>query len=181
MHHAAYRGSKGRVSKERPRGSNFIGRNISVVALGAFLFVPVFFLASCSNQTASGQHATVQMRDGSTVTGTVTASSGTEITLTGDDKATHVVPMAQVKSIEYDDAPAAQETAAQSSSTGGAFPSAGGGEPHRRSSKARADALHEEHYHPTQEEIRTKTYVLPVGTKASVRTEETIDSAKAVE
>jgi hypothetical protein len=41
--------------------------------------------------------------------------------------------------------------------------------------------MHEEHYHPTQEEIHTKTYVLPVGTKVPVRTEETIDSANAVE
>src|SRR5215813_14225432 len=59
----------------------------------------------------------------------------------------------------------------------------GGGATHRRSSvsKAKADAIHEEHYHPTQDEIQTKTYVLAAGTKVSVRTEETIDSAKAVE
>ena len=38
---------------------------------------------------------------------------------------------------------------------------------------------HEHHYHPTQAEIHTKTYVLPMGTKVPVRTEETIDSATA--
>ena len=41
--------------------------------------------------------------------------------------------------------------------------------------------MHEEHYHPTQEEIHTKSYVLATGTKVPVRTEETIDSASAVE
>src|SRR5260370_464937 len=50
--------------------------------LGTLLFVSGF-LASCSNQTASGQHATVVMRDGSTVTGTVTATSASEISFTG--------------------------------------------------------------------------------------------------
>ena len=41
--------------------------------------------------------------------------------------------------------------------------------------------MHEHHYHPTQAAIHTKTYVLPVGTQVSVRTEDTIDSAKAAE
>jgi len=169
-----------------------IRRSIFTAAFGVCILLSGFFLASCTNQTASGQHATVLMRDGSTVAGTVTASSGTEITLAGDDKTTHVVPMAQVKSIEYDDAPAAQTAVGQPSSTGGASdaPASGGtssntagGGTHRRSSasRAREDAAHEQHYHPTQDEIQTKTYVLPVGTKAPVRTEETIDSAKAVE
>jgi len=143
-------------------------------ALGAF-----FFVASCANQTGSGQHATVLMRDGSTLTGNVTSSSASEITLAGDDKTTHTVPMAQVKSIEYDEAPAADSSAAPGSSagTGGTAAAA------RRSaaSRAKAEAMHEQHYHPTEAEIQTKTYVLAVGTKVSVRTEETIDSAKATE
>jgi hypothetical protein len=171
------------------RTQDFLWRAIFVATLCTSLFV-----ASCGNQTASGQHAAIQMRDGTTLTGTVTATSGSEITLTGDDNATHTVPMAQVKSIEYDDRPAAQSSGAQPSSTGAAAGSSAGGAapassgvPARRSaasraaSKAREDAAHEEHYHPTQDEIQTKTYVLPVGTRVPVRTEETIDSAKAVE
>src|SRR6266436_5896291 len=35
---------------------------------------------------------------------------------------------------------------------------------------------HEHHYHPTQAEIHTKTYVLPMGTKVPVRTEATMFS-----
>jgi hypothetical protein len=117
------------------------------------------------------------MRDGSELTGTVTATSPSEITLAGDDKTTHTIPMAQVKSIEYDDA-AAQGSDTQAS----AGNSGGGAAPSGRASAARAsDRMHEHHYHPTQAEIRTKTYVLPSGTKVAVRTEDTIDSAKAAE
>jgi len=161
-------------------------RSILVGAtLGALLF-----LASCANQKGSGQHATILMRDGSTLTGTVTATSPAEITLTGDDNATHSVPMARVKSIEYDDAPTTPSSAAQTSSTSAGAPAGGGAPagsgataPRRRSpaSRAQTEAVHEQHYHPTQEEIQTKTYVLPVGTKVAVRTEETVDSATAVE
>ncbi|MBS1842655.1 MAG: hypothetical protein JSS69_10615 [Acidobacteria bacterium] len=167
-------------------------RGIFTAAFGVCILLSSFTLVSCSNQAGSGQHATVTMRDGSTVTGTVTANSGTELTLAGDDKTTHVVPMTQVKSIEYDDAPAAQTADGAANSTGGtsaAPPSeaasapASSAKPHKRSatSIAKEEAAHEQHYHPTQEEIQTKTYVLPAGTKVPVRTEETIDSAKAVE
>jgi hypothetical protein len=153
--------------------------------VGTFVLL-ASFMVSCGAQTGSGQHATILMRDGSTLTGTVTATSPSEITVAGDDNAKHTIPMTQVKSIEYDDA-AAQTAAGQASSatpaSGGNSSSGSGGETHRRSaaSRARSDAMHEEHYHPTQEEIHTKTYVLPVGTKVPVRTEETIDSANAVE
>jgi hypothetical protein len=163
MNHAAFKASSGRVWT-----SNLIRRTIFVGAtLGA-----LFLLASCANKQASGQHATVFMRDGSTLTGTVTATSPSEITLAGDDNTTHTVPMTQVKSIEYDEAGAPQTSAAQT----GATP-AGSASSARRAS----DAVHEHHYHPTQTEIHTKTYVVPDGTKVAVRTEDTIDSAKAAE
>ena len=60
-------------------------------------------LTSCSSQsTAEGPHATVLMRDGTQVSGTVTASTPSGITLMGDDKASHTLSMADVKSISYD-------------------------------------------------------------------------------
>lgn len=163
MNHAAFRACSGRACT-----SNLIRRTIFVgAALGT-----LFFLASCANKQASGPHATVLMRDGTTLTGTVTATSPTEITLAGDDNKMHTVAMTQVKSIEYDDTAAAQTSATQAGTT-----------PTRRASAARAasDSLHEHHYHPTRAEIHTKTYVLPAGTQVSVRTEDTIDSATAVE
>ena len=157
-----------RASSARACASNRIGQTILVSAtLGA-----LFFLASCANKPASGPHATVLMRDGTTLAGTVTATSAAEITLAGDDNTTHTVPMAQVKSIEYDDAAAAAQTSA---------PQAGGAPTRRSSARAASDSVHEHHYHPTQAEIHTKTYVLPVGTQVSVRTEDTINSATAVE
>ena len=157
MNHAAVRAS---------RAWGGIGRLIFVLAsLGA-----LFFLASCMNKPASGPHATILMRDGTMLTGTVTASSPAEVTLAGDDNATHTVPMTQVKSIDYDEASAAQTSAAEPGAT-------------RRASAARlaSDSLHERHYHPTRSEIHTKTYVVPAGAQVSVRSEDTINSATAVE
>jgi hypothetical protein len=163
-----------RATTEQTCTPYLIRRAILVSAtLGALLL-----LASCANKTASGQHATILMRDGTSLTGIVTATSPAEITLAGDDNATHTIPMTQVKSIGYDEAPAAQGSAAQTSDANSGVPAT----PPRRSAASRADdAAHEHHYHPTQAEIHTKTYVLPVGTKVPVRTEETIDSATAAE
>ena len=169
MNHAACRDSNKRAHTRN---------RIRVMLFVAATLAALFFLASCAKQ-GSGQHAIVYMRDGSQLTGMVTATSPSEITLAGDDKTTHTIPMAQVKSIEYDDA-AAQSSDTQASAGngggGGAAPS-GSSSPARRSS----DRAHEHHYHPTQAEIHTKTYVVPDGTKVAVRTEDTIDSAKATE
>ena len=157
MNHPAFR-----TSTTWARTFNGIRRTMfTVVTLGTLLF-----LSCCASKPASGPHATVLMRDGTTVTGTVTATSPAEITLAGDDNTTHTVPMTQVKSIEYDDA-AATQTAA--TATG------------RTPARVASDSLHERHYHPTRSEIKTKTYQLPVGTKVSVRSEDMIDSATAVE
>ena len=153
----------------------------------------LLFLASCNNaSTGTGPHATVLMRDGSSLAGMVTATSPTEITLAGDDKVTHTVPMTQVKSIEYDDAAAqAPAAAAPAPAADNAAPAAGAAPAAaansapplpRRSAASRADdAEHEHHYHPTQAEIHTKTYVLPIGSRVPVRTEEMIDSGTAAE
>ena len=175
MNHSRLRVSKSSAAGEQTRARNFMGRTTCGATVGTFVLLASLFLVSCGAQTGSGQHATILMRDGSTLTGTVTATSPTEITVAGDDNAKHTISMTQVKSIEYDDA-AAQTAAGQANSSTPAS-----GEPHRRASRARSDAMHEEHYHPTQEEIHTKTYVLATGTKVPVRTEETIDSASAVE
>jgi hypothetical protein len=116
-------------------------------------------LTSCSSQsTADGPHATVSMRDGTQVTGIVTASTPSGITLMGDDKASHTISMAQVKSVSYDQAQ--PPTAAVS----GAAP---------------PETAHEDHYHPPVAAILSKTYTLPAGALIPVRSEETIDAAVA--
>ncbi len=115
------------------------------------------------------------MRDGSTYAGTVTASSPSSVTVAGDDKTSRTIPMSQVKSIEYDEAP---QTAAAAPADQPA-PAA----PRTEAAKeaARSQAAHREHYHPPQSAVSTKTYSLPAGTDVSVRTEETIDSSKGSE
>ena len=161
MNHAAFRASSGRACT-----LDLIRRTIIA---GATLGT-LFFLASCANKQASGQHATILMRDGTTLTGMVTATSPSEVTLAGDDNAKHTIPMTQVKSIEYDDTAPAPDAATQP----GATPT-----PRASAARAASASMHERHYHPTRAEIHTKTYVVPAGTKVPVRTEDTIDSANA--
>ena len=159
MSHAGLKSSKINCAHALP----FVGRTILVVLCGG-----VLFLSSCANKEGASAsdrpHADLLMRDGTRLTGTVTATSPGEITLAGDDNVTHTVPMKQVKSVEYDDAAAPQTATAPASPA-----------------RATSDAVHERHYHPTRAEIHTKTYQLPVDTEVSARSEETIDSATAAE
>jgi len=126
-------------------------------------FLSLLFLSSCAKQdsapAADLPHATVVMRDGTRIGGTVAASSPSEITLNVDGGAPRTIAMRDVRRVDYGDAPAAAKTA-------GAAP---------------ADATHEDHHHAARTEIRTQTFVLPAGTEVPVRTEETIDSKTAVE
>src|SRR5712692_6782420 len=122
-------------------------------------------LVSCAKQdTGTGPHATVVMRDGTQYAGNITNTSPNEVTLKGDDNAMHTLAMKDVRSIEYDDAAAPPAETAKA-----------GAKPSRR------ELSHENHRHPEESAIKTRTYVLPVGTEVSVRSEETIDSGKATE
>ena len=144
-------------------------RIITVVPIAFFLLV----ISSCGNKQAGSNadrpHATIQMRDGSTLAGVIAATSPTEITLAGDDNTTHTISTAQVKSINYDEAAAPGE------------PSTPQRRPPAARSSVESDVSHANHYHPSQTEIHTKTYELAAGTEVPVRSEETIDSSKAVE
>lgn len=124
-------------------------------------------LISCAKQeSATGPHATVVMRDGSEYAGNVTATTPTEVTVHGDDNTTRTIAMKDVKSIEYDDASAPPPPA----------------EPGKAGAKrARRERSHDDHYHPEAAAVTTRTYELPVGTEVPVRSEETIDSARAAE
>src|SRR5260370_9673947 len=136
-------------------------------------------ISSCNRNTSGGQHATVLMRDGTSVSGTVVSNSSGEIQLAGDDKVTRTIPMPQVRSIEYDDTPSATGAGTTPPSMG-APPTAS--TPPAASTPSRPRELqHREHYHPTESAITTRTYELSPGTEISVRNEETIDSGKAVE
>jgi hypothetical protein len=132
-------------------------RNLALV-LSAIMLAAL--VSSCSSQsTADAPHATVLLRDGTQVAGIVTASTPSGITLMGDDKVSHTIFMAQVKSVSYDQ-PQPGQPAADS----------GGGPP---------DTTHDDHYHPPVSAIQSRTYTLPAGALIPVRSEETIDAAVA--
>jgi hypothetical protein len=153
----------------------------------ASVLLSIAVLCSCSsNQTAATANtarATVLMRDGSTIHGGVTGTSPNQITVASDDGATHIIPMAQVKSIEYDDTATPPPSASSASSAAPASPGPSRVPASASAATARAESeeVHEHHYHPTQEQIQTKTYQLLPGTQVSVRSEETIDSGTAAE
>lgn len=136
-------------------------------------------LVSCGNKEAaplsSGPHARVLLRDGTQLSGQVVASSPRQVVVAGDDNATRTLDMKQVKSIEYDEAQVT-ESPEHRPDTGMAR------KPEReRVASNIPDAVHENHTHPSESMIQTRTYVLPAGTKLDIRTEETIDSGKAIE
>ncbi len=121
-------------------------------------------LVSCTKQesvpaSTDQLHATVAMRDGTKVSGTVVTSTPSDITLNVDGGGTKTISMKQVKSISYDEAPAPGAAPVRTAETD----------------------THENHYHPERTLVQTKTHVVPSGTEVSVRTEEMIDSATAVE
>ena len=143
--------------------------------ISILLITLCLLLASCAQKDAGlAPHATIVMRDGTQYTGTVTSSSASEVSLKGDDNTAHTLAMKDVKSIEYDDtAPIAAPPEAQPPQTAQA--------PARPGARRLRERSHEDHYHPEQAAITTKTYELAVGTELPVRVEETIDSGQAAE
>jgi hypothetical protein len=147
-------------------------KTLSVPAILAILW-----LSSCAKPTGGGQHATVEMRDGTSVSGTIVSSSAAEVQLAGDDKVTRTIPMAQVRSIEYDDAAPPAADPVQPSASNTAPPPL----PLSSAPVPTSAPPHRPHHHATEAAITTRTSELPAGTRISVRVEETIDSSKAVE
>jgi hypothetical protein len=136
------------------------------------LLSAMLLLCSCRETSGGGQHATVELRDGTTVAGTVVSTSASAVQIAGDDKVTRAIPMNQVRAIEYDETPAAPTapTAIKPEA-----PPAGG-----RATRT-GELRHREHYHPREAAITTRTHVVPAGAEISVRNEETIDSSKAAD
>jgi len=123
----------------------------------------VLLLVGCAQKDSSeaapdanAQHATIFMRDGSTVTGTVTASTPSQITLNTDSGGTRTILMKDVRSVQYGDA---SNDAASPTTAAASVP------------RSRPDTT----------AIKTKTFEIPAGTEVSVRNDEMIDSSKAVE
>jgi hypothetical protein len=128
----------------------------------------LFMVSACSSTTESGPHATVQLKDGTSVSGTVASTSASEIRITGDDNVTHAIPMSQVKSVDYGDA--TEPAAAGAPAKAGGAPTMAGAKP-RPASKPR----------PTSDDITTETHVIDSGAEISVQVDETIDGSTASE
>lgn len=136
--------------------------------------VCALLFAGCSQQpspsaapAADAPRATVVMRDGTRLTGQVTASTPSQITLNVDGGAARTISMKDVRRVDYGETAAAPPGAASSSAPAGSPPP--------------PEPTHEDHRHAEPAEIRSATLVVPSGVELPVRTEETIDSAIAVE
>ncbi|MBV9506619.1 MAG: hypothetical protein JO323_16630 [Acidobacteriia bacterium] len=164
-------------------------------------------LSSCNRSPGGGPHGTVQLRDGTTVAGTIISSTPSEIQISGDDKITRSIPTAQVQSIQYDNTaptatagntapqavPAAAPVAAAPAPSTTAPPPAAAPAPAAAppvpappSAAAPPPPIeeleeHRQHYHPNEGAVTSRTHEIPAGTDIQVRTEETIDSKTAVE
>lgn len=130
----------------------------------------LLILSSCASMQAqsnnNGQQATILLRNGGKYTGSVLASSQTQLTLAGDDNVRRTLNMRDVKSIEYNEASNYRP---------------GDTRPSVRQNDIQSNQIHENHYHPQSSAINTRSYELRAGTQISVRSEETIDSGRAVE
>jgi len=142
----------------------------------ASILVLLFALSACTTSTpTTGPHATVQMRDGSSVSGMVLSSTSDEVKITTDDNVTRTIPMAQVRSIDYGDTPSSSAAAAAP----GAAPKMAGSAARPAGSAPRP--IRPPLPHPTLDDITTDTHELPSGTEISVQTQETIDGSTAAD
>jgi len=132
----------------------------------------LLFLIGCTQKDAgqassdmtSRPHASIVLRDGTKLSGTVTSSTPSEISLDVDGGGSRTILTKDVKSIEYGDAAPAGNSAASGGS--------------RTPTTAKESGTR---FHPDKTAIRTTTFEIPSGTEISVRNDETIDSETSAE
>ncbi len=146
-------------------------RNAGILPTAILVFLA---LLSCSKQPAEKRQATVVLQDGSQVSGTVVASSASDITLAGGDNVTRTIPMSQVKSVQYGEVAPQPEA---SSETQPASPPV----QESRAQPSQREPAPESSAPPSQPARLARTFELSAGTELPVRTNETIDSATAAE
>ncbi len=170
-----------------------------IMRIVATLAMLVFVIA-CNTTPTTGPRATVQLRDGSSVSGMVLSTSAAELKIVSDDNITRSIPMPLVRSVEYGTAavsppaPAAGVRPTQASGSRASSSSASTPEPTTPPSVPapvaappvappqaapvpEAPALPP----PTLDDVTTDTHVLQVGTEISVQTHETIDGSTAAD
>jgi hypothetical protein len=134
---------------------------------------------------ASGPHASVHLKNGNKVPGTIVASTQTDMVVSGDDGIEHKIPLSQVKSVEYGEAsskPAEQATREPAPKrTPAREEAAQRREPAARNEPAPLTPVAPAAPPAPVREVTTRTYELPAGSEISVRTNEPIDSETASE
>jgi hypothetical protein len=137
----------------------------------------LFLLTACNQKDSSqaagdanAPHATITMRDGTKLAGTVTSSTPLEVSMNLDGGGTRTILTKDVKAMEYDQPAAAGAPAAAANAT------APGGAPLPAAEPAAAPRPR-----PDKTAIQTKTFEIPAGTEVSVQNDEAIDSGKAAD
>jgi hypothetical protein len=138
----------------------------------------VLFLAASACTAVStpttGPRATVEMRDGTSVSGQVLSSTADEVKITTDENVTRTIPMSQVRAIDYGDTPTTGAAPAAASSGGAPTMAKPAPAPRRAVSRPALPR-------PTADDITSETRVLPSGSEVAVQTEETIDGSTAAD
>src|SRR5687767_13680035 len=135
--------------------------------------------AAAPAEPAAGPRATVHLKDGKRETGTIVASSKTDMIVAGDDGIERKIPLGQIKSVDYGTAKTA--SAARPAAPAPARPSPAAPKtsaPSAPETKAESDRPLTPAA-PASAPVRavtTKTYELPAGSEISVRTNEEINS-----
>jgi hypothetical protein len=145
---------------------------------------------TAASQSLGGPHALVHLKNGSRIPGSIVASSKTDMIVAGDDGIEHKIPLAQIKSVEYGEAPVTQAAKRLAPEAAPA-----------RKPTARDEVAHQPQppapvgqespqplepatpapVIPARRAVTTKTYELPIGSEISVRTNEAINSDTATE
>src|ERR1051326_8019979 len=138
------------------------------------VILSVFLLTGCAQKDgteaapdSNAPHATVSLRDGTTITGTVTSSTPSQITLNMDSGGKRTMLMKNVRSVDYGDAGNVAGNVTAGNRPSAPVPSTPASPPPRP--------------RPARAAIRTTTFQIPAGTEISVRNDEAIDSSKSVE
>lgn len=142
--------------------------------------------ASTAVQPVGSPHAFVHLKNGSQIAGSIVASSQVDMVVAGDDGIEHRIPAAQIKSIEYAEAqPARSERRAARAPARPEVALSKHSVPSQQAvSQADREVIPITPQAPTPitaPTVTAKTYMLPVGSEVSVRTNEGIDSATAAE
>jgi len=127
-----------------------------------------------SSTDSTSPHAAIVLRDGTTVTGVVTSSTPSQITLNRDSGGTLTILTKDVKSVDYGDAATAPDVAQSPAPAPNTAPA----ETAQNRSKPAPGPVPGNH--PDQSAAQTSTFVIPAGTQVSVRNDTPIDSSQAV-